>query len=280
MKYWKYWTILTALVVIIVVLAVTNLDWIIPIILIPGGFLMAIVFIIWLIRHRNQWLREQLYTLAKQLGVEYHQGVVTERIEVHKWSWYLGGDTSTTMPVISLEGQYRNRSIVFDACKKLLGTPKKEVWDAIASIRFAVQITNPKNFFMLVQPHYPRFTPRYMNTERIVMEINEPEIGTHDIKLQSQEFDSRYVVRSDNEDAVRQILDFDIQDKIMKVEGYSIRIDSDKAYLEEALEHYYWRFKYGADRYKALIDVTIDIVERIEGLGENIQYAIPVSDEE
>jgi len=106
-------------------------------------------------------------------------------------------------------------------------------------------------------------------------------------------FDKKYLIRGDEEDKIRMILDKDIQDKIMSIKDFSMRVEYDGAYIEGP--HNALNFDYV--RFKSSIDVTIDIIEKIEKLEglekperlekpeglekleEEIPYGIPVSDE-
>jgi len=101
------------------------------------------------------------------------------------------------------------------------------------------------------------------------------KFGAQDIKLDNREFDKKYWVKGDNQDLIKKILDSIIQSGIMGIKDFSITLADNEAYIEEN--------KFIADivRLQSLMDVTIDIVEKIEGLEDkDIPYGIPVSDEE
>jgi hypothetical protein len=95
----------------------------------------------------------------------------------------------------------------------------------------------------------------------------------HDYSEIEEPFDAKYIVSGDEEDKIRRILDKDIQDKIMSVKNFCMRIDNHGAYIEEPLK----AFGFDVAKFNSHVDTAIDIIERIETLGaEGIPYWTPM----
>jgi len=94
-------------------------------------------------------------------------------------------------------------------------------------------------------------------------------------------FHKSCLIEGYDEDKIRRVLDRDIQDKIMSVKNFHIQIDFDVACIEESLLSYIsYKLDLGCARFRSLIDIAIDIVEKIEGLEEDVQDGKPISDDE
>jgi len=110
--------------------------------------------------------------------------------------------------------------------------------------------------------------------------------STQDIRvnpeyLEGQDyFNSNYLIQGNDEDKIRKILDQAIQDRIKRVQKFEMRVDFDGAYIEKPLYAFADDFNRFEPLFISLVDIAIDIVEKIEGLEEDIQYGKPVSKDE
>ena len=112
------------------------------------------------------------------------------------------------------------------------------------------------------------------NIEKMSISPKDIQVN-HEYSESKGPFDKKYLISGDEEDKIMRILDKDIQDKIMSAKNFCMRIDNHGACIEEPLNN----FGFDVVEFNSQIDITIDIIERIEGLGaEDVPYGIPVSD--
>jgi len=106
------------------------------------------------------------------------------------------------------------------------------------------------------------------------------KLGAQDVKLGNSQFDKKYMLKGKNEEAIREILNQEIQEKIIGIGDCNLKMAGGNASFRQK-----GNIK-DIDKLNSVIDVTIEIVEnaeRIEELGEpkeGIPYGIPISDEE
>lgn len=193
-------------------------------------------------RWKKRW-RE----LAQRLGVQRDERktVRDHDSKVRSIFYYVEGLKRETVMV--LEGRYRDYSIVLEAYKTYPSDPRA----------------------LKIEHHFSKFSVQIGKLTDLSMSVSQKgflgkvvvKFGGQDIKLDNREFDKKYMVKGDNEELIRNILDPVIQSRIMGVKHFeTIVIDNDEASFEIK------GFTKYIDRLQSMIDVTIDIVEKIESL--------------
>jgi len=220
------------------------------------------LFIGW--RWKKRWKE-----LAQRLGVQCDERKIVRTHESKVRSVLSLGAESKRETVMMLEGQYRNHSIVLEAYKTYTPRPKDD---------------RSEGGWLPVEHQYSRFSVQIAKITDFKMSVSRKgffgkvlgKLGAQDIKLANREFDKKFMVRGDNEDLIKNMLDINIQSQIMSVNNFpGIKIENGEAIFQA--EH----FTRHIDRLHSLIDVTIDIVEKIEGLEDtDIPYGIPVTEKE
>ncbi|MFC1978784.1 hypothetical protein ACFLVP_02240 [Chloroflexota bacterium] len=100
------------------------------------------------------------------------------------------------------------------------------------------------------------------NIEKMSISPNDIQMN-HDHSESKSPFEKKYFVSGDEEDKVMRIIDNNIQTKIMNIEDFSMRTHKHGAYIEAPINH----FGFDVTKFNSQIDIAIDIIERIEGLG-------------
>jgi len=243
-KYWKYWVIAIALLVALI-LFIAIRGWITGTILTIVILLSCAPLVLWLIRYPSRKLGNNWTILAQKLGVECHKGG-RERIDIQL--------RTSDEPVWTVEGQYRNHDVILCAFWRHQPSGGGQAGSSVQMTRCTFPMANLKELEMTIASKNILRNPKY------ILHKMAKVFGKQDIKLNHPQFDKKYLVQGNDENAIKDIFDIDIQSGILGVKYYipPIKVSDDETHFEEE------GFIYNIERLKSLIDITIDIVERIE----------------
>ncbi|MEM4347745.1 MAG: DUF3137 domain-containing protein [Candidatus Altiarchaeota archaeon] len=140
-----------------------------------------------------------------------------------------------------LEGTYRDHYLNLYTYLKQYGRHSRRFTKLI------VKIKNQKGVSLKIYP------------ENFISKI-EKTFGMQDISLGNENFDKEFIVKGNNEKFVREILSCSIQMKILNTKNFNLGVNGEKAEFEEQ------KVIIDINRLRAIIDLTIDIAEKIESI--------------
>ncbi|MFC1998558.1 hypothetical protein ACFLVR_02815 [Chloroflexota bacterium] len=197
-----------------------------------------------LFRYNNCQFVEKWSSIANQLGIEFHS-------PGSRFQKLIGMECFQEKQNLWLRGLYRNHRLVLTT----YSTVEDQEQRGVFYFRLRIGIEQPNITKMFISPRdIPKNHWTTLGTQDIL--VNPEYLGSKD------PFDKKYLIKGDEEDKIKIILDKDIQDKIMSVKNFCMRIDNAGAYIEEPLN----TFGFDCVEFNSQIDVALDIIERIEGL--------------
>jgi len=205
----------------------------------------------------NRQFKAKLSLISRQFGLDF----------TSRGSWFgklLGTEFRKAGGNPLLRGIYRNHPLTLTT----VDTGSREVYGSA--------------FIMRVGIAKPYINEMSISRKGILDKVGAKlGMGMKDIQInplylgEQNYFDKNFIVHGDDEDKIRKILDKDIQEKIQRANTLEMRVDFDSACIAQE----YMVLQFDEVRFKSAIDVAIEVVEKIESLGDkDIPYGIPVED--
>jgi hypothetical protein len=199
-----------------------------------------------LFRYNNYRFNERWSSIANQLGIEFHS-------PGSRFQKLIGMEFFAAKESALLRGSYRNHPLVLTTYS--VDEDQGQSGAYYFRLKIGIEQPNIKKMFLAHKD--------ILNNMREILDSHDIQVNPEYLGSKDP-FDMNYLIRGDEASKIRRILDKDIQGKLMSVKNYSMRIDNAGAYIEEPLN----TFGFNVVEFNSRIDVTIDIIERIEKLEE------------
>lgn len=162
---------------------------------------------------------QTLKTLASELGLQYSVGLLFRKHEIR--------------------GTYREHNILIETSKKVSG------WNDIDYINIRVSLDNPGNIDIII-------------FEEDIYSKMGKTASQQDVRVNNPKFDKKFIIKCNNETFLKDILDEDIQSRILLLQTFNVRIEKNIAYMEHIGR------LIDSNQLKIRIDILIDIISAIE----------------